>query len=82
MPKYRYTSTGKLQVEAKDEMKKRGVRSPDLADAFIMTFAAGGILYLMFQEIAPKVALKNSWLAPMGALLGFFIGVFGEALLG
>ena len=49
--------------------------------ALIMTFAAGGILYLMFQEIAPKVALKNSWLPPMGALIGFFIGVLGAMLV-
>jgi len=50
--------------------------------AIIMTFAGGGILYLMFQEIAPKVVLKNSWLPPMGALVGFFIGVLGTVLIG
>lgn len=50
--------------------------------ALIMTFAGGGILYLMFQEIAPKVVLKNSWLPPMGALVGFFIGVLGSVLIG
>jgi hypothetical protein len=38
--KYHITSSGKLQVEGKDEMKKRGLRSPDLADAFNLTFAA------------------------------------------
>lgn len=38
-PKYRVTSSGKLQVEAKDELKKRGVKSPDKADAFLLTFA-------------------------------------------
>ena len=54
---------------------------PDLI-AVIMTFAAGGILYLMFQEIAPKIVLKNSWLPPMGALLGFFVGVLGLTLVG
>src|SRR5882724_10628404 len=40
-PKYRIESTGKVKVEAKDEMKKRGHRSPDLADAFCLTFAGG-----------------------------------------
>jgi len=49
--------------------------------SLIMTFAAGGILYLMFQEIAPKVILKNSWLSPMGALIGFFVGVIGAVLI-
>jgi len=38
-PKYKYTSLGKLQVESKEEMIKRGVASPDLADAFCLTFA-------------------------------------------
>ena len=41
-PLYKYTNTNKIQVESKDEMKKRGVlegKSPDLADAFILTFA-------------------------------------------
>ena len=42
-PKYSITSTGKYQVESKKDMKKRGVKSPDLADAFCMTFAGGDI---------------------------------------
>lgn len=40
-PLYTFTSAGKIVVESKDEMKKRGLRSPDLADAFLLTFAAG-----------------------------------------
>ena len=47
-----------------------------------MTFAAGGSMYLMFQAIAPKVLLNNSWLTPMGALAGFFVGVFGTVVVG
>jgi len=50
--------------------------------AVIMTFSGGGILYLMFQEIAPNVVLRNSWFPPMGALLGFFVGVLGTVLIG
>ncbi len=38
-PKYKFLSTGKLQVESKDEMRKRGVPSPDVADAFILTMS-------------------------------------------
>jgi phage terminase large subunit len=38
-PTYTFTSTGKMVVESKADMKKRGVRSPDLADAFLLTFA-------------------------------------------
>src|SRR5262245_62469407 len=38
-PTYTFTSTGKMVVESKADMKKRGMRSPDLADAFLLTFA-------------------------------------------
>ena len=31
--------TGKLKIESKDEMKRRGQRSPDAADAFVLTMA-------------------------------------------
>lgn len=37
---YTFTSSGKIKVEGKEDMKKRGMRSPDLADAFCLTFAA------------------------------------------
>jgi hypothetical protein len=38
-PTYGFLSNGKLKVEAKSEMKKRGLRSPDIADALCLTFA-------------------------------------------
>lgn len=41
LPQYKVTSAGKIQVESKDELKRRGVTSPDLADAFCLTFAQG-----------------------------------------
>lgn len=40
-PKYRIESSGKIKVESKDEMKKRGLRSPNRADAFLLTLAGG-----------------------------------------
>ena len=33
-PRYRFSSSGKVVIESKEEMVKRGVPSPDLADAF------------------------------------------------
>lgn len=48
----------------------------------LMLFAAGGILYSIFQDIAPKVVLKNDWLPPMGAILGFLLGMLGAMLVG
>jgi len=40
-PTYAFTSTGKMVVESKADIKKRGMLSPDLADAFLLTFACG-----------------------------------------
>lgn len=37
--RYKITSNGKIQLESKEEMKKRGQPSPDPADAFVLTFA-------------------------------------------
>ena len=37
--KYDYTSNGKLLVESKAQLKKRGIKSPNLAEAFILSFA-------------------------------------------
>jgi hypothetical protein len=39
-PTYTFTSNGKIKVEGKAEMKRRGLRSPDLADSLGLTFAS------------------------------------------
>lgn len=36
---YKFDSNSRLQMEKKEDMKKRGVRSPDEADALALTFA-------------------------------------------
>jgi phage terminase large subunit len=41
-PTYRFTSGGKVQIESKEELKKRGISSPDLADAFCLWLYAKG----------------------------------------
>jgi hypothetical protein len=38
-PIYWYDSAGRIQLEPKDDIKKRGLPSPDLADALALTFA-------------------------------------------
>lgn len=43
----------------------------------LMTFCAGGILYLTFQDIAPQAQLKRHWLPTFGAVLGFLVGMTG-----
>jgi ZIP family zinc transporter len=47
-----------------------------------MLVAGGGILYLVFQDIAPQVRLKRHWAPALGATLGFIVGMVGEKLLG
>ena len=43
----------------------------------IMLFASGGILYSIFQDLAPQVKLEKHWAPPIGAVLGFVLGMFG-----
>jgi hypothetical protein len=38
-PEYDYNLKGELQLEKKSDMKKRGLASPDIADALALTFA-------------------------------------------
>ena len=38
-PKYKFTSSGKLLLESKEDMKRRGLMSPNRADALVLTFA-------------------------------------------
>lgn len=39
-PSYTYTSSGKIKIEPKEKMKKRGIKSPDKADALALTMAS------------------------------------------
>lgn len=44
VPRYKFNSSGKLQIESKEDMKRRGVKSPDRAEAFILTFANDAVM--------------------------------------
>lgn len=46
----------------------------------IMLFASGGILYLIFQDIAPQSRMRRHWAPPLGAVLGFGLGMLGTNL--
>ena len=37
--KYKITPKGQIQIESKDDMKKRGLESPDYADSLVLAFA-------------------------------------------
>ncbi len=47
----------------------------------ILMFASAGILYLIFQDIAPMSKKTNDWLPATGASAGFIMGMVGEQLL-
>ena len=38
---YKHRSNGQLLIESKDDLKKRGMPSPDIADALMLTFSFG-----------------------------------------
>lgn len=48
----------------------------------IMLFAGGGVLYLVFNDIAPQARLENDWYPPLGAVAGFALGLGGDMLIG
>jgi len=54
-PRKRYSKRGLDMVETKDELAKRGIASPNLADAFIM----GACPHLAMNNIGPAVLLKK-----------------------
>lgn len=45
IPRYKYDPVGKLMLESKEDIRKRVGFSPDLSDAFCLTFAAPVINY-------------------------------------
>ncbi|WP_297768263.1 divalent cation transporter [uncultured Roseovarius sp.] len=49
---------------------------------FVMMFAAGGILYLIFQDIAPGSYDGGKWSPALGAVLGFTLGLSGDLMIG
>jgi zinc transporter, ZIP family len=50
--------------------------------AALMLFAAGGIIYLTFQDIAPMSSSESHWSPTLGAPLGFFVGILGQMFVG
>lgn len=52
---------------------------PEVVGA-IMLSASGGILYSVFQDIAPQIPLRRHWAPPLGAVAGFLLGMIGQPL--
>lgn len=55
---YRYDSQGRLLLESKDALRKRGIRSPDRADALSLTFAAPA----MSRSASPSLPRLGGWM--------------------
>jgi len=53
--RYTYNQKGQMQIESKEDMKKRGCKSPDIADALMMSFAS-------YNDVPSVVSNKiNVW---------------------
>ena len=74
--KYKRSTTGKIQLESKKEMKAEGRKSPDRVDAFVL--ALSGLTIEMFHEamvkgdaIDIKSEVKSSRALDSAELIGF-----------
>ena len=50
--------------------------------ASLMLISSGGILYLIFQDIAPMSKLQKIWFPAFGVSFGFLVGMIGQKILG
>jgi hypothetical protein len=57
--KYDFNSEGKIVVESKQEMKDRGLRSPDLADALCLTFAPDKVVTKIRAPFVARVPIYS-----------------------
>jgi len=49
--RYSFNSSGKMKIESKDDIRRRGLKSPDMADAFVLTFASdAGVASYGFKQ--------------------------------
>jgi hypothetical protein len=59
-PTYAFTQTGKRVLESKDDLKARGLPSPDLGDALALTFAAPVAARTRFERQRDELARPRS----------------------
>jgi len=55
--RYEYNSRGLIAIESKDAMARRGVRSPDRAEAVMLAFASSNRLQLRRGAISSEILL-------------------------
>ena len=49
--RYRHTASGRVEIESKEDAKKRGQQSPDRAEALVLAFARVSALVQSSSEI-------------------------------
>ena len=65
-PKYTFSSTGKLTIESKESMRRRGLPSCDSADALMLTLAQQGLMV---------TSANQSWLYDTTPVMGTVPGM-------
>ena len=58
--RYAFTPGGKMKAESKDDMRKRGLKSPDLADALCLTMASDAATALSGAMSTWKQSIKRN----------------------
>ena len=53
--RFRYTARGAIQIESKDELMRRGIRSPDRAEALMLAFARSNRLPQGGLDLASEI---------------------------
>lgn len=65
--RYKKNEAGKTKIEPKDDMRKRGVESPDVMDALALTFAkVKKVTY--YGNISPTAVLSGNLVSPHGGV--------------
>lgn len=58
------------------------LRDLEVVKGSLMLFSGGGIIYLIFQDIAPLSKTDRHWFPALGASFGFLVGMIGQKILG
>ena len=58
-PRYSFTSNGKLKIESKSDLKRRGHKSPDMADSIVLSLAYENTVMMHGS------AASNRWKKPI-----------------
>ena len=64
--KYKVNSSGKIQIISKDELRREGIRSPDVIDAIAMTFSRKRIINRSTKQLNEELKLVRQFDAHRG----------------